>query len=75
MVIIIKDPNPNPATFGDELGHVVETVYPDVVTAQGDALTLAQANPGSVFVVFELVQRGMATVTPAPLPPATWTPS
>ena len=74
MFIIIRDPNPNPATFADELGKVIETVYADEPSAQGDAMTLAAANPGSTYVVFELVQKGMAVVTLAPIPPAVWTP-
>lgn len=75
MFIIIKDPNPNPPTFIDELGHVIQTVYNDVTIAQADALTLAQANPGSAFVVFELVPKGTAVVILAPIPPAIWSPA
>ena len=75
MFIIIKNPDPNPPDFTSELGRVINTIYNDVASAQNDAQTLASANPGNTYVVFQLVMQGYAVLTPAPLPPVVWTPT
>lgn len=73
MYVLIKNPTPTAPVFAVALEMLVPNVYNDLPTAQGDATTLATANPGTSYTVFELVVLGTALLTPDPLPPATWT--